>query len=378
MRAFGRCAVSEFLGDRVVYRNLQPVDDRLPPLDAFRGQVGLPAGYIPRKSELDYARVIVYLLSRMRTLDAPGTVIERLVFIGDTRLNDSTAFANICQAGGWPGRAFIGSETTRPANVEIAPQGEGRYLYLANRWAALDDFEQYLYQEEFALDEATAVIIDLDKTALGARGRNAHTIDRARVQAVRDTVASLLGDDFDSHVFQGAYDSLNQVEYHAFTSDNQDYLAYICLVLGTGLYDLETVLAQVRSGSLTSFRQFIDQVDLNASRLPTGLAELHAEIYANVCSGDPTPFKSFRRNEYVATIAKMGHLPDTASIETLLADEILITQEVRAIALNWQSRGVLLFGLSDKPDEASVPSRELAAQGFLPIHQMETHAVGER
>jgi hypothetical protein len=36
----------------------------------------------------------------------------------------------------------------------------------------------------------------------------------------------------------------------------------------------------------------------------------------------------------------------------------------------------LLFGLSDKPDEASVPSEALASQGFRAIHRAETHAVG--
>lgn len=377
MKVFGRASVNEFLGDFVVYRNLVPVDRRLPALDALREVVGLPAGHIPRKSEPDYARVIVELLRWARALEAPGVEIERLIFIGDTRLNDSTAFNNICRAGDWPGLAFIGSETAGPAGVELVSQGEGRYLYLANRWATLYDINQHCEQQGFAINEATAVIVDLDKTALGARGRNAHTIDRARIQAVRNTVASLLGESFDSQAFQKAYDQLNRVEFHPFTSDNQDYLAYICLVLGAGMYELETVVADVRNGKLGSFRQFIDRVDENAQRLPSGLVGIHAEIYANVQAGDPTPFKPFRRNEYLTTIARMGYLQDTTAVEVLLADEILITQEVRAVALDWQSRRALLFGLSDKPDEASIPTQELAAGGYLPIHCTETHAVGE-
>ena len=51
-------------------------------------------------------------------------------------------------------------------------------------------------------------------------------------------------------------------------------------------------------------------------------------------------------------------------------------KEVREMALIWKEQGALLFGLSDKPDEASVPGAELAAQGHLPIHRAETHAVG--
>ena len=61
----------------------------------------------------------------------------------------------------------------------------------------------------------------------------------------------------------------------------------------------------------------------------------------------------------------------------MLAEEILITQEVQELALVWKSRGSLIFSLSDKPDEASVPTPELAASGYQPIHRKETHIVGE-
>ncbi len=377
MRIYGRTAVSEFLGDRVVYRNLVSVDKRLPPLGAIRDEVGLPAGLIPRKSEPDYARVVVNLLRRARELDAPGTAIERLVFIGDTRLNDGTAFDNICQAGGWPGVAFIAAETSEPVTVETALTPTGQSLYLANRWAALGDFgDRFCVERGFHVDAATAVIVDLDKTALGARGRNAHVIDLARVQAVRDTVSGLLGGAFDESVFRAAYDRLNRVEFHPFTTDNQDYLAYICLILGSGLYDLATVVNEVRSGQMASFKQFIGGVEAHKGGLQPGLAAIHAEIFENVQAGDPTPFKPFRRNEYLTTIKRMGQMSDDSPIAALLANEIVITQEVRMLALEWQKRGALLFGLSDKPDEASIPGAELAAQGYVSIHQAETHAVG--
>ena len=92
--------------------------------------------------------------------------------------------------------------------------------------------------------------------------------------------------------------------------------------------------------------------------------------------GDPTPFKAFRRAEYIETISKMGTLDDDAPVSNLIAEEILITQEVREAALAWREEGALLFGLSDKPDEASMPTVELALQGYLPIHSVKTHAVG--
>jgi hypothetical protein len=42
----------------------------------------------------------------------------------------------------------------------------------------------------------------------------------------------------------------------------------------------------------------------------------------------------------------------------------------------WREQGALLFGLSDKPDEASLPSATLAAHGYPPIHRAVTRAVG--
>jgi hypothetical protein len=377
MKVYGRFSVSEFLDDMVVYRNLEPADRRLLPLKAIRQEVGLPPGRIPRKSEPDYARTIVHLLKQARALAAPGIEIERLIFIGDTRLNDGTAFDNLCRAGEWPGLAFIGSENDRPAAVETISTPSGQSIFLANRWAALAEFNLFCGQQGFLIDEAAAVIIDLDKTALGARGRNAHAIDQARLQAVRNTVAGLLGDAYDEAAFKTIYDRLNQVEFHPFTTDNQDYLAYICLILGSGLYDSDSTIAEIRSGKLSSFREFIDRVDGGAGSLPPALAAVHTEIYANVKAGDPTPFKAFRRNEYLTTVGRMGQLDDTSPVEELLEREILITQEVRSLALDWKERGALLFGLSDKPDEASIPTAELSAQGYRAIHRTATHAVGK-
>jgi hypothetical protein len=226
------------------------------------------------------------------------------------------------------------------------------------------------------VDEETAVIVDLDKTAVGARGRNDRVIDGARVEAVRRTVGDLLGDDFDAGAFQSAYDLLNQLEFHPFTADNQDYLAYICLILGSGLYDVDSLVEEVRAGRMASFQQFITEVDGRAGELPGSLSQIHGGIYERVQQGDPTPFKAFRYTEYLATVERMGFLPEGAAVDRLLAEEIVITQEVRAAALDWLGQGALLFGLSDKPDEASVPSAELSAQGYLPIHRVETHIVG--
>jgi hypothetical protein len=220
-------------------------------------------------------------------------------------------------------------------------------------------------------------VVDLDKTALGARGRNDHVIDGARVEAVRRTVGELLGNDFDPQAFQVAYDVLNQPEFHPFTADNQDYLAYICLILGSGIFQLDPLVAEVNGGQMASFHQFIAATDAHKDRLPDTLLPIHEQIYRLVEAGDPTPFKAFRYNEFRVTIDRMGFLGEKATVPDLLAREIVITQEVRQKALEWFDMGALVFGLSDKPDEASIPTGTLAEEGCRPIHRTETHVVGE-
>jgi hypothetical protein len=370
-RAYGSFALVEFLGQRVVYRNLVPSDGRLPSLADLAPEFGL-RGRVPRKAEGDYGRVVAAMLRAARALTLPGTPIERLLFVGDTELNDGTAFRNICAAGGWPGWCFIGRDALAAAP---ARRIEGS-VYSANRWAALPAFLSYVEDRGFALDERTAVVIDIDKTAIGARGRNDQAINEARVEGVERTVADLLGDDFDQAAFRAAYDELNQAAYYGLTADNQDYLAYICLILGAGLFRLEDVIAAVRKGTLHSFEGYIGEVERRRSELArSGLTSIHDDVWARVCAGDPTPFKAFRYNEYLTTVARFDKLPDS-SPEAFLQQRIAITQEVRAVALALQGRGALLFGLSDKPDEASVPSAAQAQAGMLPLHELETLAIG--
>jgi len=317
----------------------------------------------------------VHLLRTARQQDG-GQPVKSLFLIGDTHMNDASAFRNLCAAGGWRGAAFIGSENNRPREIQVSEDSPGQLLYLSNRWVALRDFDQFCSQNGIPIGAESAVVIDLDKTAIGARGRNADVIDRVRVQAVRATVAGALGGDFNPQVFQAAYDHLKQPEYHPFTRDNQDYLAYICLVIGSGAFSLEDVLEGVQSGRWHAFRDFIDEVDRGAENLGARLTGIHRNIHSYVQAGDPTPFKSFRRNEYLETVAHMGYLEDGLPVQRYLQDEIVITQEVRQMALEWKRRGALLFGLSDKPDEASLPTPELAAQGYLPIHRVEARVVG--
>ena len=376
MNIYGKTSLYEILGDFVVFRNLAPVDPRLPGLEDIRNSIDIPAGKTPRKGQPAYAQVVVRLLQAAAKLIDPHYAIQQLVYIGDTRMNDGNAFMTIAEAGGWRGMAFIAAENQLPSSVDLVEDGN-MVLYLANRWSALIDFETYCHDHDFQIGEGTAVIIDLDKTALGARGRNDHVINQARVEAVRLTVGNLLGEAFDLDRFQKAYDLLNQPAFHFFTTDNQDYLAYICLILGSDLYELDFLVDRLDKKEFETFEQFIFEVNDQAEELSPALRDIHNSVYNLVQAGDPTPFKGFRYHEYQTTISRMGCQGDTKTVSELLSSEIVITQEVRDTALRWKGKGALLFGLSDKPDEASIPRKKFAAQEYQPIHRVETYAVGE-
>ena len=122
---------------------------------------------------------------------------------------------------------------------------------------ALAEWARWLCEDQgFQLDQNTVVVVDIDKTALGARGRNDKAIDAARVEGAYRTLSKALGANADLDDFVVDYDELNQAKYHGVTADNQDYLVYLCLVFSSGLIYFRRNQAEVADGSLTSFEQF--------------------------------------------------------------------------------------------------------------------------
>jgi hypothetical protein len=364
---YERGTLHELLGDFVVYRSLAPQDARLPGLDEIRAELGLPKGYLPRKAEAAYAQVVLRILQAAQALGTRAP-LARLLYIGDTKRNDALTIANLGKH--LPIRGFIAAEAAdKTEKVEI----QGGVMY-ANRWGALADFLAWLKRENYPVDEGTALLLDLDKTAFGARGRNSQVIDSARVAAVRRTVEEALGGAFDEQAFRTAYDELNQQKYHGFTADNQDYLAYICLMVVGGACKLSKLLSDLAAGRLRTFADFIAACD--GRPVPKELAPIHQEVYASFRRGDPTPFKSFRRREYEETVARMDSLPDEATEEVILAEEIVLTREVIELCRYLKGKGVLIFGLTDKPDEASLPPPELRARGYPPLHRARMKLLG--
>ena len=224
---------------------------------------------------------------------------------------------------------------------------------------------------------APPVIVDIDKTALGAKGRNEQVIERARLQGSFRTMDAVLGSDFNRRAFEEQYNELNRARYPPLTGDNQDYLAYICLVLNIGLIKYDELLQEIEKKSLENFEQLVRWVGyrMHSAGVTEGFRQVHEAVGNSVRLGDPTPFKRFRREEFVSTVEHMGHLPDDTPVAELLQEEITLTQEVCELSEWLQERGCLLLCLSDKPDEASCPEPRMADK-YAAIHKTETHRVG--
>ena len=366
---YPRKKMSDFLGDRVAWRNLIPADPGLPQLADVWQEVGLESFRVPRKTEPVYAAAVYrFLQAAQSQRGAPA--LERLLFIGDTPMNDGTSAKNL---GNYlPMRGFIGADRLAQEK-QIKIDGP---LMLANRWQALTDFLAWVQQEGFTFDAQTALILDLDKTTLGPRGRNDKVIDQARVTAVRLTVEEVLGGGFDETSFRSVYDRLNQIDYHPFTADNQDYLAYISLMVVGQIYPQERLWTDLESSRLTGFHQFVTLCDARQGQMSAGLLAVHREVTGNMAKVDPTPFKSFRNREYYCTVALMDVLPDDTPQADILAREITLTGEVVAVTEQLARQGALTFGLSDKPDEASTPPADAATTGAVPLHHMTMKVIG--
>jgi hypothetical protein len=193
---------------------------------------------------------------------------------------------------------------------------------------------------------------------------------------VRRTVEEVLGETFDEAAFRSTvYDRLNKPDYHAFTADNQDYKAYISLMVAGHVYAPERFWADLSEGRLTGFHQFVTICDAHQAQMSAGLKAAHREVTGNMAKGDPTPFKSFRFREYYATVELIDALPDDTPPVDLLAHEIVLTGEIAQTAERLAAQGALTFGLSDKPDESTLPPPEAAA-GAAPLHRVVMKVVG--
>ncbi len=390
---FGLSSLDELIGDLVVYRKLEPITRQISGLKSARYQLGLPNDIVPRKQDKSYAQVALWILEQAQ--QRRDAAVDELLFIGDTLSGDGHTFQvmrslravgdssfddeekiDVADGAIMPSACFIGNEKANEPEQYAANDATG--MFEANRWSQLVDWIRWAQQNGLRLDENTAVVLDLDKTAIGARGRNNRAIDVARLKGLYRTVGSLLGDKFNTKLFTQHYEHLNRARYHHLTGDNQDYLAYICLVLNNDGLDCADLLERIEGGAVQTFEQFVRYAEVciaGGGRVSEAMRQAHEAVNTAVSQGDPTPFKQFRREEFLATLEHMNNLDDDVPAEERFHREICITQEVREAVLWLKERGCLIISFSDKPDESSLPHRT-RHRGKQPIHKAKTHAIG--
>lgn len=357
MQIYSRQSLHDLLGDHVAFRNIRPADARLPGLQDITPHTQ------PRKGDDAYANVAVTILNAAQQLRG-GAPITKFMMIGDTRQSDGGTYMTIAKRTGWQGGAFICDEK-RNDDPHFG-QSNDAGVYIANRWRNIEQFADLMH-----VDSQTAIIIDVDKTLVGARGRNHQLIDSARLTALKRAVNDVLGQSYDDAVFSDTYHRFNQPRFHRFTGDNQDFLAFICVMAGGGIITPDALQAMLEQGIMRDFDHFVDLTGARISAFNSPLLQFQTNFAALYEQGDMTPFKSFRYLEYIETAARFGCAPQGLDAIDLLTREIVITAEVWQVAQRWQSQGALLFGLSDKPDEAAFGDGSGA-----PIHRLVTHVVG--
>ncbi len=357
MQIYGRHAVADVLGDFVAYRNIRPIDARLP------GLQDIAPNTQPRKGDDAYANVAMTILKAAQSLRQAGP-IQRFMMIGDTRQSDGGTYLTIAKRSGWQGAAFICDEKRSEDPFYGVSNDAG--VYTSNRWRNIDAFAA-----QHVVDEHTAILIDLDKTFIGARGRNHQLIDAARLTALNSAVTTVLGNNYNDTVFSETYHRFNQPRFHRFTGDNQDFLAFICVMAGGSIVTPDGLQSMLEQGIMRDFSHYVDLTEARIQTFKSPLEDFQRDFAQLYRAGDMTPFKAFRYIEYTETAARFGCAPDNLDALDLLTREIVITGELWQIAQQWQAQGALLFGLSDKPDEAACGTGSGA-----PIHRLVTHVVG--
>ncbi|RMD78716.1 MAG: hypothetical protein D6823_05545 [Chloroflexi bacterium] len=342
-----RATIADLTDDRVIYRDLQPCDPTLPSLPMLRAELGLPVNVTPRKRDVAYARVIVALARAAQAL-RNGPPLTTVAVIGDTE-NDRLLTVHLQSLNEVATYGFIGVDRpVAPATLEW-----NDVVATATRWALVHEWAAELTARGVNWSQ-TAVLIDIDKTLLGPRGRSDGAIDEARAEAALSVATELLGDQFDRALFRRNYTELCRREWHALTLDNQDYTVAIALFATIAVFDLPAIEVQLAAGLSPTLLELL----IAAQQVPAELQPLRKQLIERIEAGDPTPFIQFRRAELVTTAARMAD------------GRLTLSNELFRLGRALQEQGALLLAASDKPAESALPSPEQAAAGLLPLHRI--------
>ena len=365
----GKTSIRSVFGENIFYRDLNPVSPQYISFEDIRKRLDLKQKFPPRKTSQDYARVIL----EQAKLGA-STELQQILFFGDTPGNDGSVVQNLEALSGLPVFGFIGKEAVGEERMLLSKPP----IFLGNRWELISEFLVRIKDFGFRWERKTAVLFDMDKTLIGARGRNDHVIDDARMNGVKKLVQKTLKKKWQEDHFLLIYKTFNEPAYHFLTEDNQDYLAFVCLMILADVWSFEELVDQLIQKKITSFQEFLNRTaSLLRNRPDPAVAPYFEEVFMATVKGDPTPFKSFRRMEYLATIERIDCVQSENPAE-ILRSEITLTQEIVDLAsfLKEKRFGPILC-ISDKPPESTFPSDDLKQRGYLPLHQMPMKVVGK-
>jgi len=344
---YKRGKLSDFFENNIVFRELEPVNKKLPGFSVLKDVLRLDR--MPRKKDAEYAQVLSKMFS------AAGN-FSKIIYIGDTLMSDLSVIKNFANSGLFETIGII----TREGEISGFEEREN-YIFNGS-WANLQDILAYIENKFFSTDKNTIVIIDIDKTAIGARGRNEKAIDRARMDAIL-MLAEKAFKDISVEEFLSVYDKVNKREFFSITEDNQDFVSILSMLVYGGVLTIS---------DLRNARNILTLLARVKTNNPV-LLEYVETVLQNIKARNPTAFPQFRKAEFEKTIARMGFLPDETPIETLLSEEIMITREVYEAALYLKDKGAFVFGVSDKPAISSIPEK---GSTLLPIYEKEMKIYG--
>ncbi len=328
---YKRAKLSNIFGEYIVFRELNPVKKELPDFEKIKAALSLKK--LPRKKDKEYAEALSYIFSSIRKF-------EKVFYIGDTLMSDLSVIKNFARIPGFKVFGVI----TREGEMNGFELKEN--FLMNGRWANLREAITLCEEKIFRIDDKTVLIIDIDKTAIGGRGRNDKAIDKARIDAIRELASEIFGK-VEEERFSDAYRTANRREFFYITEDNQDIISILSFLL----YDGTVSVSEIEGGKFNTVIELLEKSHSKNEKL----THYVMKVLENIKSGNPTAFPSFRKKEFQKTIARSDFLPDETPISTLLSEEIMITGEVFDVAEDLKKRGTLVFGVSDKPALSTMP-----------------------
>jgi hypothetical protein len=336
---YKRAKLNEIFNDYIVFRELNPIKKDLPGFKEIQKELNL--NVLPRKNTFEFALVLSYILDKISRF-------KRVYYLGDTEGNDGNIIKNLASLNKYDVLGIITDNTLKIDNC-----GKNPPIILNTKWENL----QGIVEKEFNFSEDSVLIIDIDKTLIGARGRNEKAIDKARTDAIFEMLKGI-NPQYRKSNFLNIYNKINTKNFMTFTGDNQDIVAITSIVIYLGEISFDEFEKGLKE------RKIINPTNFLMGLLKKGLKNKNLEATVSgivnlLLKNNPTPFVEFRKKEFKATIDRMDFLSDHEDIDNLLNEEILITKEVFEVGKLAQLNSAYIFGLSDKPELATLPSKEV-------------------